>query len=380
MTQTDPDATLREAVAAGTVPGVVAGVTSRRETILLCAHGTADAQSARPLRPDSVFRLGSMTKIPTSLAVLALVADGKVDLDRPFADYVPGYVQPPVLESFDADSGAYKTRRARHTVTVRRLLTHTSGYGYWFLDPPLLKLTGDVPEVLNPPFLMHEPGERFAYSTSTDVLGQIFEPLTGRPLAEYLHTRIFAPLGMHDTGYDPPADGSRLVSVHRRRDGGFAAQTNEVRGPVPTGGRGMYGTASDYLSLLRVFLNDGAVAGEALVPPTAIAAMTRDQIGPLRPERQRTALPSYSNDFLFMNGTQTFGFGFLIETRDRPGGRSAGSFAWGGIFNTYFWVDPAAGLGAVLMMQLAPFCDPGCIELLDRFERAVYAQRQNRNV
>lgn len=369
------DDALRAAVEAGRVPGAVGAVTDRHGTRYLAAYGAADAVGREPLCADSVFRLASMTKIPTSLAVLQLVDAGLVALDAPLSDYVPGYVQPPVIASFDGASGAYRTRPANHAVTIRQLLTHTSGYGYWFLDAPLLRETGGAAATLtDPPFLMYEPGERFAYGTSTDVLALLIEPVTGVPLAEYLRDRLFAPLGMDDTGYEPPVDAVRLVKLHRRDGTRFAAAANERHGAAPQGGTGLYGTAEDYLRLLRLLLNGGRAGDRTLVAPRLVAAMTRGQVGSLPVLRQKTVLPARTNDFLFMDGTQTFGFGVLVETRDRPGARRAGSYGWGGIFNTYFWVDPSAGLGAVLMMQMAPFCDPSCIELLDRFERAVYAQ------
>ena len=147
----------------GTAPGVVAMVGSARETLYAGAAGLRSANPRRDMQIDSVFRIASMTKLVTSVAVMMLVEDGRLDLDGPFADYVPGYKQPEVLQSFDTTTRRYTTRPAASAITVRQLLTHTSGYGYWFLHAPLLALTTGAPNLLDPPFLMYPPGQRFAY-------------------------------------------------------------------------------------------------------------------------------------------------------------------------------------------------------------------------
>ncbi len=360
------------ALAQGAVPGAVAAVTDAGGTVFEAAFGAACASDAAPMQVDSLFRIASMTKLVTSVAVLILHDEGRVDLDAPLAEYVPGYAQPEVLASFDAGTGRYATRPARSAITVRELLTHTSGYGYWFLDAPLLSASGAAPDLFNPPFLMHEPGERFAYGTSTDVLGRIVEPVTGAALDAFFAERVFEPLGMADTGFRLPEDPERLVPVHYRVPGGFAHEPNEPAGIAPRGGGGLYSSAHDYLCLLRMLLNGGSSGGERILSARAARMLTTNQIGELFAQRQTTAYPERTNDFLFMDGTQKFGFGVMIETRDRPGGRAAGAYGWGGILNTYFWSDPEAGLAAVLMAQLKPFCDPACIALYEAFEHAVY--------
>ncbi len=296
-----------------------------------------------------------------------------VDLDTPFARYVPGYRQPEVVVEFDVETSGYTTRPAASEITVRQLLTHTSGYGYWFLDPRLRQLSGDAPDLMNPPFLTSEPGERFSYGTSTDVLGQIIEPVTGLAVEEFFADRICGPLGMTDTSFRLPADGARLASVFERSDTGFAELENERAGPQPRGGGGLYSTARDYVALLQMFLNEGEHAGQRLLSREAVAEITRNQIGELFAERQTTAFAERSNDFIFMDGTQKFGLGVTIETRDQPAGRPAGTYGWGGIFNTYFWVDPHARIAVTLMMQMRPFADPECVDFCRRFEGLVYS-------
>lgn len=364
------DRVLDDAVAAGAVPGVVAAVSDAAATFYASAFGRA--RPAAGIELDSVFRIASMTKLVTTLAIMMLNEDGKLSLEQPLAELLPGYRQPGVLTAFDPGTGAFRTRPAAGPVTVRQLLTHTSGYGYWFLSPPLARLKTGAPELFNPPFLLCEPGEAFNYGISSDVLGQVVEPLSGLSLDRFFAKRIFGPLDMHATGFDPPADPDRLVTAHARGDGGFSEWPRETHGEAPHGGGGMYSCVEDYLKLLRLMLNRGTVARRALLAGDAIEAITCDQLDGSAVPPQTTSAPDYSNDFVFIDGTQRFGFGVLIETVDRPGGRRAGSYGWGGIWNTYYWVDPHSGIAAVLMMQLSPFADPQCLALYRRFEQAVY--------
>jgi len=363
----------------GVAPGIVGGLANRFGTLYLHATGLQSGAPRADMHIDSVFRIASMTKPVTSLAVLMLVEEGKVDLDAPLAEYVPGYRQPEVLRSFDKATKRYATSPAESRITVRQLLTHTGGYGYWFMDAPLLALTKGAPNLFDPPFLMYPPGRKFSYSTSTDVLGQIFAPVAGMPIETFFERRIFAPLGMRDTGYSPPGDLSRLVTVNARRRGAFVEQPNETRGNAPRGGGGLYSTAADYLRFLCLLLNGGELEGRRLLARELVDAMTHNQIGELYAERQVAALGERSNDFVFMDGSQKFGFGVMIETRDRPTGRAAGSYSWGGIYNTYFWVDPSADLTGVLLTQTLPFADPAVHGAYERFEKAAYGARQKRN-
>lgn len=363
---------LTRAVDARRVPGVVAAVSSSTACRYRAAFGAAATDPYRPMAVDTIFGIASMTKLVTSVAVMILVDNGQVDLDAPLADYLPGFVQPEVLVEFDAATGNHATRPATRFATIRELLSHTGGYGYWFLDDPLRVASGSDPDLLSPPFLIADPGCRFRYSTSADVVGQLVEPVAGLPLDEFFESRIFSPLGMPDTGFRRPDDKARVAHVHRRSGQGFRQlplddQDNDVRG-----GGGLYSTAVDYSRLLRCLLQGGELDGNRLLSMSAVAEISRNQIGDCMADMQRTALVDRSNDFVFMNGTQKFGFGVMIETEQQPGKRSIGSYGWGGIVNTYFWVDPDRDLAAVLMMQLAPFANRSSIELLDEFETAVY--------
>ncbi len=367
------DDALRGAVAAGLAPGVVAALTDRDGVVYRGAFGLAGVASGEPMRTDHVFRIASLTKLVTTIAALMLVEEGRIALDAPFKHYLPGYRQPPVLRSFDHETLRFDAAPAARDITIRDLLTHTSGYGSWFLNDEIRALTGVVPDFYDPPFLMSEPGTRFQYSVSTDVLGQLFAAVTDQPLAGFLAKRILAPLGMRDTGYEMPRDIARLAHLHLATPLGFEQVPHERRSAPPRGGAGLYSTAEDFVALLRVLLNRGVAAGRPLLASGTVAALARNQVDALPVVRQRSAWPALSDDFLFMDGTQRFGFGVLIETRARESGRSAGSYAWAGLYNTYFWVDPATELAAVVMMQVSPFSRPACIEVCERFETAAFS-------
>jgi CubicO group peptidase (beta-lactamase class C family) len=363
---------LSDAVLAGQVPGVVAAVSTAETCRYLAAFGAAATEPYRPMQVDTIFGIASMTKLVTSVAVMTLVEDGQVDLDATLKDYLPGFVQPEVLVEFDARGPSYTTRPATREATIRELLSHTGGYGYWFLDAPLGIASGPNPDLFSPPFLMADPGSRFAYSTSADVVGQLIPQLTGLPLDEFFANRIFAPLSMSATSFRRPADQSRVALVHRRSGQGFRQLPLDLGDPQVRGGGGLYSTAEDYSRLLRCLLRGGELDGVRILTTEAVAEIGRNQIGELVAEVQRTALTDRSNDFVFMDGTQKFGFGVMVETEHRPGKRSVGSYGWGGIVNTWFWVDPVKGVAAVLMLQLAPFVSRASVRLLDEFETAIY--------
>lgn len=367
-------AALDAAVSAGEVAGAVALVTDRRGVLHEAAAGLASTTLGLPMRVDTGFYVASMTKPVTSIALLMLHEAGKLDLDDALAAHLPGFEQPGVLVSLDEHGDAHVLRPAGRAITIRDLLTHTSGFGSWFLDREVLVALKGRVEHFTAPFLMHDPGERFSYGNSTDIVGLLIEPLSGLPLERFFEERITAPLGMRDSGFDPPADPARIARIHQREGGALRDAPEEIRRERPRGGGGMYSTARDYGALLRMLLNDGrADDGTQLLSPASVEIMTTNQIGELSARTMRTVWPERTLDFAFLDGTQKFGFNLMIETQAKPGGRAAGSWGWAGIFNTFFWGDPLAGIGAVLLMQMSPFCEPACLRLLDEFETAVYS-------
>lgn len=354
------------------MPGVVAAISSPDDCRYLHAFGSAGTQSHLPMREDGVFRIASMTKLVSAVAIMALVDEGLVDLEATLSAYLPGFSQPDVLLEFDRQSGMYSTRQAARDATVRELMSHTGGYGYWFLHEPLRIASGSDPDLFDPPFLLADPGTGFAYSTSTDVVAQLVEPVSGMPLDRFFEERIFMPLGMADTGFRLPAERDRLVRMHRRSGRGYRELPVEQHDHPVRGGGGLYSTAADYSRLLRCLMCGGVVAGRRILSESAVVEITSNQIGDFAAKMQRTALAQRSNDFVFMDGSQKFGFGVMIETRDTQSGRARGSWSWAGIGNTYFWVDPVRELAAVLMLQVQPFASRASIALLREFEQAVY--------
>ena len=374
------DKVLADAVARGDVPGVVAMVTDRRGIVYQGAFGVADVSSGRPMAVDTMFRIASMTKPVTSLAVMQLVEQGRLSLDDPAEKYLPQLANLKVFDTFDAKTGAYTLRPAKRPPTVRQLLTHTAGFGYNFTSPIVRDFKPRTGEVYAAGPLLFEPGEQWLYSTGIDWGGRIVESLSGKKLETYFHDHIFMPLGMTETAYNPPDDRRpRLTVVHRRRsDGRFEADPVQPAWfvPQPVGGGGLASTASDYIRFLQMLLNQGALNETRIASAETIATMSRNQIGSVGVRAVKTAMPERSSDFTFVeDGRDKWGIGFMITAKGRQGRRSAGSLSWGGLNNTYFWIDPARGIGGVILMQFLPFADSKALALYDGFEQAVYADR-----
>jgi methyl acetate hydrolase len=371
------DAALRKATEDKSVAGVVAMATDRQRTLYQGAFGVADAATGRALNPDALFRIASMTKAITSTAAMQLLEQGRFGLDDPVEKYLPSFARLQVFESFDPATGAYKLHQATRIATVRHLITHTSGLGYPFTSATLRDFKPRAGEDYSVGPLLFEPGERWHYGTSTDWLGRLVEAVSGRPLDEYFRLRIFEPLKMADTFYNVPADKqARLVAVHHRNPDGTIVK-DEVQ-PPPTvnptiGGGGLASTASDYIRFVRMILNDGALDGARILKAETVEAMGRNAIGAIGVPALKTALPQRSDDFSFIaDGRDKWGLGFLITVDQVPGKRSAGSLSWGGIYNTYFWIDRTRGVAGVILTQFLPFADRKALGLYDTFERGVY--------
>lgn len=371
------DRYLGEAVATSKIPGLVALVTNGDRILYESAFGLMDSGNSKAMTRDAIFRIASMTKPVTSLAVMMLVEEGKVRLDDPVEKYLPELADRQVLTSFDLDTGKYTARPARKKMTVKQLLTHTSGLGYSFDSPELAKMLGtDFNASATTVPLLFEPGERWQYGESTRVLGHLVEAVTGQDLYEFMQRRILGPLGMTSTVYDIPAAwNSRTVTTHAS-NGRELVETPNPAGAITSphnGDGGLAATAADYARFIRLFLNDGVTdGGERLVKARTVAAMGKNQIGRLKVQQMPTTNPLVSQPFPLGAGVDTFGLGFQITERQLPASRAPGSMAWAGIYNTEFWIDPQTGIGAVLMMQYLPFYDDTAIEVLQGFEQRVY--------
>jgi CubicO group peptidase (beta-lactamase class C family) len=303
---------------------------------------------------------------------MMLVEQGKLSLDAPVTTYLPDYRQPMVVASFDEKSGRITTRPATRTITIRHLLTHTSGIGYAFDDPILAALQNAGQKDDDFP-LLHDPGDKWTYGSSTKLLGQVVEKISGQPLDVVFQTRIFAPLGMVDTSYRVPEEKHhRLVTRHQRKDGALAELPNPSVEAAPVrGDGGLSSDAQDYGAFLRMLLKRGDAGGTRILEERTVAAMTSNQIGDLTVREMAAPMPSVALVFPSGAGRDRFGFGFQIAEQGTSA-RSRGSYSWAGVFNTFFWVDPVRQIGVVLLMQVLPFFDDACKAVAAGFEDRLY--------
>lgn len=372
------DGYLAARVAPQRIPGLVAMVVDGKQTLYVGAFGQQDVAGGKAMQPDTIFRIASMTKPVTSLAIMMLVEEGRLGLDDPVSKHLPDFAGRQVMASFDPATTQYTTRPPRRPMTVRHLLTHTSGLGYPFSNEVLAQLAQGNQAPADYP-LLHDPGERWTYGESTRVLGLIVEKLSGQGLEEFMRARIFEPLGMNETSYTTPAElAPRVATIHRKVDGSLVEQPNPegaISSPVQGDG-GLNSTAADYAKFIQLFLNGGvAPGGTRLLSAENIALMGRNHTGDVRVETQPAAVPVVSEPFPLGAGRDTYGLGFQVTGEPaEPGMRGPGSLSWAGIFNTEFWIDPQAGIGGVLLMQYLPFYDPAAIETLQGFERLVYRE------
>ena len=382
--QSEADAVLHGAVANADVPGVVAAATDRNGTIYEGGFGERVIGSGMAMTTDTVGWIASMTKALTGTAAMQLVEQGRLQLDRPAADWVPELSEVRVLEGF-ADDGEPLTRPPRRPITLRHLLTHTAGFSYEIWNEEIIRYqeAKGVPGIitcqnaaLNTP-LLFDPGERWEYGINIDWAGKMVEAASGRRLGAYMQESIFAPLGMRDTAFKLRPDmRARLAKIHQRGDDdGFSALDLEIpqEPEFEMGGGGLYGTVGDYLKFVRLILNRGTADGAQVLQPETVDTMARNQMGECRVRAVKTAMPPLSNDAEFFPGMpKTWGLTFMINTEQAPTGRAAGSLAWAGLANSYYWIDPQRGVGGVYLTQILPFADKKSLPLFLEFERTVY--------
>lgn len=359
------DRMLQNAIDENQIPGAAALVARDGKIVYYKAFGMADNQAGRTLERDDIFRIASQTKAITSTAVMMLWEQGLFRLDDPVLEYLPVFGDAEILDTFNAEDTTYTTVPADDQITIRHLLTHTSGIGYGVIDgdermrmiyekagitdlftTEEITIEESVTRLAKLP-LHHNPGEKFTYSEGLDVLGYFIEEMSGMPLNEYFKTRIFDPLGMDDTRfYLPPSKHDRLVTVQQKNDSGAWEPYPETfydpdyprTGAMTfySGGAGLSGTVKDYASFLQMYLNQGELNGVRLLSRTTVNFMMQNQIGDL------------------MGPGRDYGlaFGVLNQSGEASGGRgSAGTFDWGGYFNTQYFADPQEQLIGILFKQ-----------------------------
>ena len=359
------DAMCQEAIAKGEAPGMVALVARNGKIVYHKAFGMADNAANRPLKKDDIFRIASQSKAITATVVMMLWEEGKFQLDDPISKYIPAFKNPQVLQNFQYKDTSYTTTPAKREITIRHLLTHTSGLGYGAIDgderfkmlyykagitdlftTETISIEESVKKLAKLP-LHHQPGEAYLYSEGLDVLGYFIEIMSGMSFDEFLRKRIFEPLGMNDTYfYIPSAKANRLVRVQKPENGNWVAYPVTFYDPdypikgakrFYSGGAGLSSTAKDYATFLQMYLNGGELNGVRILSRTTV----------------QTILSNQSGD-LFGGDESDYGlaFGILTEKGQAVGGRgSAGTFEWGGYFNTQYFADPKEKVIGILMKQ-----------------------------
>lgn len=359
------DAMFKESVANGEIPGAVALMARNGKIVYWKAFGMADNAAGRPLRKEDIFRIASQSKAITATAVMMLWEEGRFQLDDPISKFIPEFKNPQVLKTYNEQDGTWTGEPARSEITIRHLLTHTSGIGYGVIDgderfrkiyakagivdlftTEPVTIAENIKKLAKLP-LHHHPGEKFTYSEGLDVLGYFIEIVSGKPFDVYLREHLFEPLGMKDTAfYLPNEKAGRLVPVQRTENGKW------VRYPVTfydpdypikgaktffSGGAGLCSTAKDYATFLQMYLNGGELNGTRILSRTTVETIMRNQIGNL-----------------WGDGEKYYGlaFGVLTEKGQAKGGLgSPGTFDWGGYFNTQYFADPKEKVVGVLMKQ-----------------------------
>jgi len=375
------DRVIQEYVDQKRIPGAVALVARHGKIIYYKGFGQDDVDAKTPLKRDAIFRVASQTKAVTSVAAMMLFEEGKFLLDDPVSKYLPAFKSPKVLDEFNEKDSSYTTVPAKSEITIRQLLTHTSGISYAGIgtkEANAIYAKAKVPSGIGTPNakladamnmlgglpLVHQPGEKWSYGLNTDVLGYLVEVLSGTTLDAFFRTRIFEPLGMKDTYFYLPKDRhNRLAALYtekedksyqkRQAQGGQTPDYPKQAGTYYSGGAGLSSTAYDYAVFLQMLLNGGEYNGKRLLSPATVRMMTSNQIGELS------------------LGLKKFGLGFGLIT-EREAARmpvSEGSFEWGGIFGTTYWADPREGVVALLYTQKFP---NSYGDLADKFRVLVY--------
>ena len=382
--KSDLDKVLAAGTQAGAAPGAVAIVVNRNEVLWEGAAGERAAGSGTPMTTDTVGAIFSMTKAITGAAAMQLVEQGKIDPDAPAGNICPWLHEVQVLDGFD-DKGEPVLRAPKSPVTLRNLLTHTSGFTYelWNANEARWKqTTGGLSlftlenKALQIP-LAFDPGTRWEYGIGIDWVGKMVEAVSGMTLGEYFAENLTGPLGMSDTAFaHSPSMLERAASVHARQPDG-SLQTMDLPPPenpeFEMGGGGLHGTMRDYGKFIRMILNDGELDGVRVLKPETVATMCENHIGDLRVQNLKTVAPPFTNDAEFFPGQpKSWGLTFQINETAANTGRPAGTLMWAGLANSFYWIDRTNGIGGAYLSQILPFADEKSMDLFFEIEKSVY--------
>jgi len=376
------DTAINAEIADGNIAGAVALIARDGDVVYHKSFGYADIESGKPMQTDSIFRIASMTKAITSVAVMILYERGYFQLNDPVSDFIPAFANPRVAVSYDENGAVTETRAAEREIRIIDLLSHSSGISYPFIDQPLqrsykaagvidgltaknIKLADGMRSLAGQP-LLFDPGSRFAYGLSTDLLGYLVEVVSGKPLDQFFQDEVFTPLGMDDTHfYLPASKADRLVTLYafvdelKVSDGTEAdIKLDNPRYPAEgakayfSGGAGLSSTALDYSRFVTMLLNEGELDGRQVLSRKSVELM-------------RTPRIDWDAD-----GKADFGLGFRVITDIGASGElgTDGAYAWGGAYNTSYWIDPAERLVGVFMSQSRPTET----DITDRYQTLVY--------
>ncbi|MCX6466115.1 MAG: serine hydrolase [Pseudonocardiales bacterium] len=377
------DQVLQSAVDNGAVPNVAAIAADRNGVIYEGAAGPLTAGGDEPVTVDTHYRIMSMTKMVATTVALQEMEKGTLDLDAPIADYCPEFDDVQVLDGWDGDTPRLRAPASR--ATVKQLITHTSGLGYWFWSEDLVKWEAatSTPNVLsgsNVVFtapLLADPGTTYIYGINTDWLGKVAEAAGGRTLDVLVKEGVTGPLGMTETAFSLNEGWKDSTTpVHVKGEDGRWIESGIELNQTPeywAGGHGLYSTPRDYIKFQRALLGGGELDGVRILQKSTVDAAFTNQIGDLDfPPAIPTADPTATHEFNAGPGYK-WGLGLLLNTRDVPGMRRAGSGAWAGLCNTHFWVDPTTGICASIYSNFLPFVPPEALALYADYEKALYA-------
>jgi methyl acetate hydrolase len=371
------DAILANAVATGAVPAVAAFVVSPDDVLYSGAVG---------VEPDTVFRYASCTKAIASVAALQLVEQGRISLDDEVATHLPDFAKAQVLDGF-AD-GQPVLRPPRRPATVRELMNHTSGASYFFTSADLRQfhevtgtptvVTGEKASVTEVP-LVRDPGTVWEYGTSTDWLGLLVEEVSGKDLEQYIADHVSGPLGMPDVTFKPSTEqAARVMPLYARTpDGGFFEFPLEMPQAPEfwSAGYGLYGTAEAYARFIRALLRGGELDGARILNEDTVALAFTDSLNgvPMPEGGIVSSAPELTNDVPAYPFAEGWGLGFHLTLEDVPGARKSGTGDWAGLFNLYYFIDRASGIGAMILTQVLPFFDNQVVGTWMELEAAIYA-------